>query len=262
MFEIGTTLRDARIRQDISLQQAEDETKVRIKYIQAMENEDFDIMPGGTYVKGFLRTYAEYLGVDYQLLLDEYNERFGSGDHKEHMIQPAKTARVEATPRSANSQKNRNYILVAVMAVIIIAVLAYLGVGNSSSSTPPLITTVETTATTQTATSPAPVATTPAPAQTQTQAETLSSLVITSTATDNWIEVHKGSASGEVVWAGTLAAGESKSLSQTDLGAPKVWLVLGSPVGLKVSVNGQVQPVPQTVGSVFVITAAGMSGQG
>ena len=56
MFEIGTTLRDARIRMDISLQQAEDETKVRIKYIQAMEYEDFDIMPGGTDVKGFLRT--------------------------------------------------------------------------------------------------------------------------------------------------------------------------------------------------------------
>lgn len=264
MFEIGTTLRDARIRQDISLQQAEDETKVRIKYIQAMENEDFDIMPGGTYVKGFLRTYAEYLSVDYQLLLDEYNERYGSGDHREHLIQPAKTAKVEAAPRSSQSQKNRNYILVAITAIAIIAVLAYLGVGNSSSNAPPFITTAETTATTQTtATTAAPAAVTTPTAQTQTQSATLSSLVLSSTKTDSWVEVHKGSDTGEVVWGGTLAAGESKSFDQTDLGAPKVWLTVGSAVGLQVSVNGKPQQVPEeTVGAVFVITAAGMTAQG
>ncbi|MHB0867075.1 MAG: helix-turn-helix domain-containing protein [Thermoleophilia bacterium] len=263
MFEIGTTLRDARIRRDISLQQAEDETKVRIKYIQAMENEDFDIMPGGTYVKGFLRTYAEYLGVDFQLLLDEYNERYGSGDHREHMIQPAKATKVEAAPRSSKSQKNRNYILVAIIAIAIIAVLAYLGVGNSSSSAPPFITTVETTATARTsatATAPAEAAARTVP--TQTQSETLSSLVVSSTTTDNWVEVHRGSATGEVVWAGTLAAGESKSFDQTELGAPKVWLTLGSAAGLEVSVNGKPQKVPETVGAVFVITAAGITGQG
>ena len=56
MFEIGNTLREARVRRTITLQQVEEDTKIRVKYVQAMENEDFDVMPGATYVKGFLRT--------------------------------------------------------------------------------------------------------------------------------------------------------------------------------------------------------------
>ena len=64
MFEIGTTLREARVRRKLTLQQVEEDTKIRVKYIQAMENEDFDVMPAPAYVKGFLQTYATYLGLD------------------------------------------------------------------------------------------------------------------------------------------------------------------------------------------------------
>src|SRR5665647_2137287 len=59
VFEIGNTLREARVRRTLTLQQVEEDTKIRVKYVQAMENEDFDLMPGATYVKGFLRTYSE-----------------------------------------------------------------------------------------------------------------------------------------------------------------------------------------------------------
>ena len=59
MFEIGNTLREARVRRNLTLQQVEEDTKIRVKYVQAMENEDFDLMPGATYVKGFLRTYSD-----------------------------------------------------------------------------------------------------------------------------------------------------------------------------------------------------------
>ncbi|MCJ7491089.1 MAG: helix-turn-helix domain-containing protein, partial [Dehalococcoidia bacterium] len=75
MFEIGTTLREARVRRKLTLQQVEEDTKIRVKYLQAMENEDFDVMPGSTYVKGFLRTYSTYLGIDPRIVLDEYNSR-------------------------------------------------------------------------------------------------------------------------------------------------------------------------------------------
>ena len=59
VFEIGNTLREARVRRNLTLQQVEEDTKIRVKYVQAMENEDFDVMPGATYVKGFLRTYSD-----------------------------------------------------------------------------------------------------------------------------------------------------------------------------------------------------------
>lgn len=262
MFEIGSTLRDARVRRDISLQQAEDETKIRVKYIQAMENEDFEIMPGGTYVKGFLRTYAEYLGLDYQLLLDEYNDRYGTGEHKEHIIQSAKPAKAEAAPRptrSPRSQKNRNYILVAALAVAIIAVLAYLGWGNSSNGSPTLITT---TGTESTPTSTAPAATETRAAPTQTQPATLETLEIASTSTDNWVEVHRNNASGEVIWGGTLSPGQSKSLSKVELNAPTVVVKVGSAVGLQITVNGKPQTVPEKVGASYVVNSSGMTAQG
>ena len=75
MFEIGNTLREARVRRTLTLQQVEEDTKIRVKYVQAMENEDFDLMPGATYVKGFLRTYSEYLALDPEVMLDEYRSR-------------------------------------------------------------------------------------------------------------------------------------------------------------------------------------------
>ena len=76
MFEIGNSLRDARLRQGLELDQLEAETKIRAKYLRALEEEQFEQLPGDTYVKGFLRTYADRLGLDGQLYVDEYNSRF------------------------------------------------------------------------------------------------------------------------------------------------------------------------------------------
>ena len=264
MFEIGSSLRDARVRRDISLQQAEDDTKIRVKYIQAMENEDFEILPAGTYVKGFLRTYAEYLDLDAQLLIDEYNERFGTGEHKEHVIQPTRSPKADTAPK-ARRKHQTNYILVAILAVVIIAVLAYLGWGNSSSQKPTLVTTTETQASTQTTpttTTLADVATRTATTPTQTQPAVLQSISMTATSSENWIEIHKTSADGEVVWGGTLAAGESKTLAQTDLeNQTQLWLMVGSPDGLTISVNGQPQKLTEDIGEIYLITASGMTAQ-
>ena len=80
MFEIGNSLREARLRQGLEFVEVEQATKIRGKYLRALEDEQFDILPGQTYVKGFLRTYADYLGLDGQLYVDEYNSRYIPGD--------------------------------------------------------------------------------------------------------------------------------------------------------------------------------------
>ena len=80
MFQIGTSLREARLRQGLDLLDAETATKIRSKYLQALEDEQFDVLPAPTYVKGFLRNYAEYLGLDGQLYVDEFNSRYVQGD--------------------------------------------------------------------------------------------------------------------------------------------------------------------------------------
>ncbi len=76
MFEIGSSLREARLRKGLDFLEIETGTKIRGKYLQALEEEQFGVLPGETYIKGFLRTYADYLGLDGQLYVDEFNSRY------------------------------------------------------------------------------------------------------------------------------------------------------------------------------------------
>ena len=72
MASIGETLREARMRQQLDIADVEVRTKIRAKYLRALENEEFGMLPGPTFVKTFLRTYAEALGLDPYRLVEEY----------------------------------------------------------------------------------------------------------------------------------------------------------------------------------------------
>jgi len=72
MPEIGETLREARMRAKIDVADVEASTKIRAKYLRALENEEWRLLPGPTFVRTFLRTYADYLGLDSKLLVEEY----------------------------------------------------------------------------------------------------------------------------------------------------------------------------------------------
>jgi helix-turn-helix protein len=75
MPEIGETLREARMRAKIDVSEVEATTKIRAKYLRALENEEWGLLPGPTFVRSFLRTYADYLGLDSKLLVEEYRLR-------------------------------------------------------------------------------------------------------------------------------------------------------------------------------------------
>ncbi|MGN6167506.1 MAG: helix-turn-helix domain-containing protein, partial [Solirubrobacteraceae bacterium] len=72
MAGIGSTLRDARIRARIDIAEVEARTKIRAKYLRAIENEEWDLLPGPVYIKSFLRTYGDYLGLDSRMLVEEF----------------------------------------------------------------------------------------------------------------------------------------------------------------------------------------------
>jgi len=72
MPDIGETLRDARMRARIDVSEIEAKTKIRAKYLRALENEEWGLLPGPTFVKSFLRTYAQALGLDGKALVEEY----------------------------------------------------------------------------------------------------------------------------------------------------------------------------------------------
>jgi hypothetical protein len=76
VLEIGSSLREVRIRRGVELAQVEADTHIRTRYLKALEDERFDLLPREAYVRGFLRTYADYLELDADLFVDEYNARF------------------------------------------------------------------------------------------------------------------------------------------------------------------------------------------
>src|SRR3954452_3929731 len=86
MASIGETLREARMRQHLDIADVEDRTKIRAKYLRALENEEFGMLPGATFVKTFLRTYAELLGLDPHMLVEEYRATYEPRDDSE--LQP------------------------------------------------------------------------------------------------------------------------------------------------------------------------------
>lgn len=75
MAEIGATLREARTRARIEIAQMEAQTKIRAKYLRALENEEWELLPGPTYVKSFLKTYGDMLGLDGRQLVADYKRQ-------------------------------------------------------------------------------------------------------------------------------------------------------------------------------------------
>ena len=64
------------MRRRIDMSEVEAATKIRSKYLRALENEEWDLLPGPTFVKTFLRTYADYLGLDARNLVEQYRARY------------------------------------------------------------------------------------------------------------------------------------------------------------------------------------------
>ena len=87
MPTIGETLREARMRQHLDIADVERQTKIRAKYLRALENGEFSMLPGPTFVKTFLRTYAELLGLDPHALVEQYRAQHEARDELE-TLQP------------------------------------------------------------------------------------------------------------------------------------------------------------------------------
>lgn len=75
MFALGSGLRDARLRRGLELEEVEEETRISRRYLRALEEERFELLPGDAYAKAFLRSYADFLGLDAKAFVDEYTAR-------------------------------------------------------------------------------------------------------------------------------------------------------------------------------------------
>jgi cytoskeleton protein RodZ len=126
MADIGATLREARMRARIDISELEAETKIRAKYLRALENEEWDLLPGPTYVKSFLREYADALGLDGKLLVSEYKLRYeGPSDFEMQPISPR--TRRERERRGRSTPGALRDVAVAAVVLLVIGVLILIG---------------------------------------------------------------------------------------------------------------------------------------
>jgi cytoskeleton protein RodZ len=102
---IGETLRQARMRQHLDIADVESRTKIRAKYLRALENEEFGLLPGSTFVRTFLRTYAEVLGLDPHRLVEEYRTNYEPRDELD--LQPLGGAPAAAGARERPGRPRR-----------------------------------------------------------------------------------------------------------------------------------------------------------
>src|SRR5262249_8395017 len=136
---IGDTLREARMRQKIDITEIEAKTKIRAKYLRAMENEEFDLLPGSTFAKSFLRTYAEALGLDAHRLVEEYRAQYEPRDEGDlPPLAGQRDRRPGRDRRSSGRPPGRAAAIVAIL-VAVVVVLFIVGVfsnGNDNKNNP------------------------------------------------------------------------------------------------------------------------------
>lgn len=227
MFDIGSSLREARLRQNLDFPELEERTKIRPKYLRALEDERFDILPAPTYVRGFLRSYAEALGLDGQPFVDEYSSRFTVGEEDA----PLRARRVPPPRRDRGPRESRMAALalaaIAVATALVIA--AWKFGGPEDENVPGLVTS-------------------PGVSVGAAKASGTAKLVVRATAGSSWMEVRAATPAGKLLYSGTLEQGQQKSFQGRAL-----QLALAEPENVVVRVNGRRARLP--AGTTFVVTA-------
>jgi hypothetical protein len=232
VFEIGNSLREARLRRELELSDAEHGTKIRGKYLRALEDERFELLPAHTYVKGFLRSYADYLGLDGQLYVDEYNSRYVIGEEEA----PVRARRVPAAKRRQADRRESRVVVAALGAIALVTflVIAAWRFGGPEEE---------------------PVrglgAATPAPVAPVRNVAGQARLELRATRGDSYLVVKSRSAIGSVLYQGTLERGQQQRFEGKVL-----WLRLESPANVLVRLNGnRVKLAPAVKAQGLFVTA-------
>lgn len=217
MFEIGNSLREARLRQGLDFPEIEQATKIRGKYLRSLEEEQFDVLPAQTYVKGFLRSYADYLGLDGQLYVDEFNTRYVRGELEEEEEQQAFRPRGgESLGRSNGLQGKAVMVTIAVIAGLTVFVFAAAKRAGDNGPNP--------------LGNPPPVAH---------AKKSQANLVLSGVAGGAYVQVFRGSRGKKPIYQGTLERGHPRTFVGRHL-----WLYVFAPANLRLRLNGKPQVVP------------------
>ena len=231
---MGAYLRAARRKRRVGIERAAEETRIRADFLMRMESDEFDFL-APAYVRGFLKTYARFLRVDPDPLLEEFDRRFGARVDTAQMIALEKHGR---RTRLERPKLSSNWTVAAVFAGFVLLVLAVIGLVSEPDDNEPagnVATQEDETPTPEPSDTPTA---SPSPTPTPTDIEDIIAaadtieLEIVATSGRCWTTV---SADGEEVFTGTLEIGQSETFTAEE----KMDVVLGNAGGVELTVNGQ-----------------------
>ncbi len=123
---VGEALQLARERKGVDLYRAERDTKIRLRYLAALEDSDYDELPAAVYTKGFLRNYAIYLGLDPDELLERWREEMDALRAAEHVaVAPPPQPLIE--PGGRRLMLTPAMLVSGLVVLVIIAFVGYIG---------------------------------------------------------------------------------------------------------------------------------------
>jgi hypothetical protein len=223
VFEIGNSLREARERQGLGYPEIELATKIRAKYIRALEEEDFTSIPGDAYIRGFLRTYAEYLGLDGDVYVDEYASRFITSWRDELPPRPERR-RI----RTGERRLERRAVLLVLAGIVLVAVLVFAAfrIPGSSTHVPGV-----------------------GGKQQKKQSAPPRQLVLHGVGRGTYVEVRHDSRAGKLGLSGTVEPGESDTIP-----GDHFYLLVRRPSGLRVTLDGRAVALPAAHNLSVVVT--------
>jgi transcriptional regulator with XRE-family HTH domain len=222
LFEIGNSLRETRRRQGLALDDVAEATLIRNRYLDALEHERFELLPDGFYRRSFLRRYADFLGLDGDLYVDEYELRYGA-TQPEPEIEP-RLVRIQGRRAALGV---RPLAFVALLALLALAGWEFVGSHGPSHGGGPHAA----------ASNPMLGPGTVPPVLTGSVVATVAPrvLVLIASRGNCWLEVRIGSARGTNLYMDTLQQGTSLRFG---LHAP-LWIWAGAPQNLDAIVEGR-----------------------
>jgi cytoskeleton protein RodZ len=238
LFEIGASLREARELRSLSLDHAQQHLRIRCRYLTALEDERWELLPGEAYTKGFLRTYAEYLGLDGTLYVDEFNERIAARDEE------------PIVPESLAPRHGRSRLLTrTIVAIFVLAFATFVASSwRPGSSASPQVEAAS-------AATPKPFAPRalphglPLPAAPFAQVDAKRTVaLVRATKGRSWFSVRIGGPDGKEIFRGFLNRGHRLSYT---LGT--VWMRIGRPRAVVVSIGARpVNGLPGTPANLLL----------
>jgi Helix-turn-helix domain len=244
MFEIGGTLREARSRAGLEFSDVESATMIPARFLEALEKEQFDRLPVGLYRRSFLREYADFLGLDGEIYVHEYELRVAPPDHDQP---PEPVSRGSATAGRLLEVYSPGRAAAVCLAAL--AALAVWQLGSSPSHTdvvrqPPRSVHREASPRLHRAvTTPTSVPTRP-PAS-----ATPSPLTLSAVHGNSWLLVRIASSSGRIVFDHTLRQGDTARFGLRQ----RLFISLGAPWNLDARIGRRsvTATLPNTTASMI-----------